>query len=173
MRPIRQIVGELSIPTHPDFDFEEDSGTVDYVNPVLANNKLILFTNAIFELATGDLDWQKKLDILRDKRSALEYEQNSLRLKTLSENPAPSTASKNLALTEAFVLATLRGQAPEEHARYLQLSKDLNDHEREIDRIERFLKSLSKQAERIEFACKNIQTFLSYVKKEQEWSGRG
>lgn len=168
-RTLRAVLGDLTIPVHPNFDLQE-SGNVDYVNPVLLNNLLVLYTNALFELSIMNLETQGQLDKARTERRVFESEQLNTKTKILSQHEVPSTYGKNLLLTEAFVRSKLRELSVERYEAYAALDSDIQKLDRLLARLELLASSTHGVAQTVEFACKNIQTHLSFVKKEQEWS---
>jgi hypothetical protein len=172
-RSLREIVAGLKIPVYPNYDFDLESGRLDYVSPVLLNNKLVYYTNVLFELTELNLEYQEQLQIARSDRQRTQAQVDRTRYRVLDRAAVPSSYAKNLTLTEAFVRLQLVSQSSEAIVAYDGLVDEVTRTEARCAEWEALLQQVHGIAQQVEFACKNIQTHLSYVKKEQELGRHG
>jgi hypothetical protein len=160
----------LKIPVHPDYDFDADSGSTDYVPPVKLNNLIILYTNAAIELTESVVRLNRRIEALRLTHRQAERKLEALRSRLLAGKTIPPSAAKNLLLTEAYVrtLALTESRADEMDA----LDREIAAAEDALDTAKAEVGSLKYTMETVKLACDNIQTHLSYVKQEAKLLGR-
>lgn len=155
---------KLAIPVHPEYDFDVDSGSTDYVPPVKLNNLLILYTNAAIELTESLTKVQRRMERVKLEQKQKQRELDRLQKTLLAKHPAPTSSTKNLLLTEAYVrlLAENDGLL----AGFSALEDAVAAKDDEIDRLKAEVKNLYDTMDTIKLACTNIMTHLSFVKQE-------
>lgn len=158
------IFDRLTIPTHPDYDMERDSGTMDYVPPVVLNNYVVLYLNAAIELTKSIVVKNKEIERLRLERNEKDRFVDDLRVRLLAANPAPAGDTKNLQLTEAYIhrVAEQGGQLA-----LLQATKqDVAQIDDRIAEAKSAVESMRFTMETIKLAMTGMQTHLAFVKME-------
>lgn len=168
---VKRFFKRLTLPTHPDFDFLRDSGALDYTPPAVLANYIVLYTNAAMELTEQVVHAQREIERLKQDKKETERALESLKRDLLASGDVPANATKNLMLTEAYVLRLAREQ---------QRDRELDAFEGTVAGFDDAISTHKGNIESykftmttIELACQNIQTHLSYVKKEAELGGRG
>lgn len=163
------LFARLTIPTHPEFDFDRDSGTIDYVPPVKLNNLLVLYTNAAIELTASVVTQTRLIERLKLEQRAVQRKRDGLRNQLLSENPAPPSQAKNLQLTEAYVtlLAKNAARLPDLERWDTEIAKS----EDQIDAAKAEVGNLKYTMETIKLAVESIKTHLAFVKQEARIGG--
>lgn len=155
----------LQVPVNPNYDFEKDpSLQTDYANPVMLSNKLVLYANALLQITKGVMGLARRREGLRLERRTSELKLNAMRREVLAQNPAPPAASKNLALTEAYVFRCLESNGVIDLWKALEAT--VNRLEDEIEGLKQEEDNLKYSVHTIKLASENITNKLSYVKAE-------
>lgn len=162
----------LLVPVNPEYDFDADpTGQFDYANPVTLNNQLVLYTNAGIELTKKVVVLNRRREKLRLDKKDVERKLKALRQNTLAKNPAPPSAAKNLALTDAYVQRCLEADG---------FFLEAQAHEATVATLDDKIDLMKEEAENLFFtmntiklASQNIMTHLSFVKNEQKMHGVG
>ncbi len=161
----------LEIPTHPDYDFDKDpADQFEYANPVTLNNQLVLYTNAAIGLTQTVVSLGRRRQASRLRKKDLERKLKGLRNRVLSDNPAPPSAAKNLALTEAYVFRCLDAAGKLNEAEQLEAQIAVLEDEGETMKEE--VENLHFTMKTLELAGTNVMTHLSWLKAEVRNHGR-
>lgn len=162
------VFDRLTIPTHPDYDLERDSGSIDYVPPAVLNNYVVLYLNAAVELTKSIVVKNQEIERLRLERNEKERFVDGIRMALLANNPIPASATKNLQLTDAHVhsLAAQSGQL-----QLLQQAKtDVAQMDDQIATAKSAVESMRFTMETIKLAMTGMQTHLAFIKMEAKLS---
>lgn len=155
----------LQVPINPNYDFEGDpSEQPDYANPVVLANKLVQYANGVLEAGKHVVILARKRERVRLDLKTAERELVAMRRDTLSRNPAPPSAAKNLALTDAYVYKCIEadGNADKWKALEAKIAK-LQD---EMEGLEKEEENLKYMQHTIRIASENITNKLSFTKHE-------
>lgn len=164
-----QFFKRLAIPTHPNFDLERDSGTLDYVPPVVLNNRVVLYTNALIEIAEQVVELNRGIERLKLDKRRVERLRDQRRTQLLAQHPAPTSATKNLLLTDAYVLTLAKNDGCSDVL--AKWEDEIAAFDDAIDLKELEVRNCKSLTETIKLACENIRTHLSFVKQEARLHG--
>lgn len=155
---------KLAIPVHPDYDFDADSGSTDYVPPVKLNNLLILYTNAAIELTESVTKVNRRMESLKIDQKQKQRTLDRLSKELLAKHPAPASVTKNLLLTESYVRTLAKNDGLLDALNALE--DEVAGLDDRIDVCKQEVKNLFDTLDLIKLASNNITVHLSFVKQE-------
>lgn len=162
----------MLVPVNPEYDFDKDptENEFEYANPVTLNNKLVLYTNACFVLTEKAVVLGRRRERTRLDAKDKERTLRTLRNETLARNPAPPSAAKNLALTDAYVQRCLDLDGRLEEAQVLE--NEIAGLEDDAEQMKDEVENLRFTITTIRLACENIAIHLSYAKHDYNMHSR-
>lgn len=159
----------LAIPTYEGYDLERDSGNLDYAPPPLLNNYILLYTNAIIELAEPAVKASENLQAAKQGLSDAQLAFERFRRDTLQNQKIPTAYAKTNFLIDTYLTQVCHESDRLEE--YERLEANVVQAEQAVEHWKQKVSMLSELVRKLEAACQNIQTHLSYVKAEQRLSG--
>jgi hypothetical protein len=160
----------LTIPTNPNVDISVvPTAEFEYANPVTLNNMLLLYGNAVIELAGKRDRAGKRLEAAKLERRKAERQLEDFEQGLLRTHPAPRGVT-TLKLLAAHIEAAAFSDDTSDQ--YDDLRNAVRTAEDAVEAANAQISTLKGWGDAIETASGNITVHLSYVKAEWNHSGR-
>lgn len=162
---------DLIIPTNPQFDWSVPAAQqLEFVNPVTLSNYEIRLANYALTVTQSIVAINRKI---RDAKEALKEAKHALedfRYELLRAAPPPATATKSLALLEAYTRRAVVVAGSQDE--YKALRSAVNAAERNEERLDIERENSQQVWDCIKLMGIHAQTHLSFVKSDLKQSGR-
>jgi hypothetical protein len=161
---------DLHIPVNPEFDWSiPATEQLEYVNPVTLNNWTILLANYGLEVSQSIVGVNRKIRDRKKARAAAKHAFSDFQQDLLREYPPPALATKNLALTDAYIRNTAFVAGRQEEYNHLQIA--LSDADQALEHLDIELDNARQVWDTIKLMGIHIQTHLSFLKSDMKKAG--
>jgi cell division protein FtsB len=160
---------DLKVPVNPDYDWNVDPHEqLEYVNPVVLNNREIYWANAAVRLTQKQVGITRKLADLKARIQRTEDELHDLEEDLLIQNPPPSSARQSTRLTDLYIRTLAFGSA--QAAAYKRLRAEVRQLREEQALLQTALDNVKQVFAMLKLLGEHAMTHLSYVKAESKAS---
>ena len=152
---------------NPQYDWAVPAADqVEYANPVTVNNQVLLLANYAIEVTQSIVATNRKIRDAKEALKAAKHAKDDFQYDLMRTYPPPATATKSLALMEAFVRNSAFVAGTQEQ--YIELRKAVNAAELAMERLDIDLDASKQVWDTVKLLGIHLQTFLSFVKSDKK-----